>query len=423
MAGFRIFGAIEKVEAQDDGTLLVSGIASTPTKDSQGDILPAETMKAAIPDYMRFGAVREMHQPIAAGTAMSLVVDEEGITRMEALVVDPVTIKKVQTGVLKGFSIGGGIPKDGGRDAKNKRIIRKLHLTEISLVDRPANPEAVITLAKFDSAEEGPMATEQNPAPEGETNITPEPVVKGMYDVERFASLLSSIAGLASCSASEAGWEGDSSPIPEKLRGWLSAGAGIFQEMAAEEVAELIASLNKQMGVAESVTAAAKAAGQDEEDESLEKGRFNKTTKAAIKGLRKAMSEASECLKAFDGLDEDEDTEKVAKAELVEAQESVTKLQGEKADLEEKLAKAEGDLATTKADLDLLDAEAKKLIAKLQTKGSLKVVAVEKSADTGGGEPVKKSQEEGAEAEPTTALEAIKKAHAAGGRPVINRTR
>lgn len=147
MSKVRVFGSIEKVDEQEDGTLIVHGIASTEAVDSQGEVVKADAMRAAIPDYMKFGAVREMHQPMAAGTALKCYVDDAGITRLEAHIVDPVAVKKVQAEVYKGFSIGGKVKK---RDEKDKNIITALGLTEISLVDRPANPEATLSFGKVD---------------------------------------------------------------------------------------------------------------------------------------------------------------------------------------------------------------------------------------------------------------------------------
>ncbi len=146
----RLYGAITKVEEQDDGTLIVSGIASSECVDSEGETVLASAMKDALPDYMKFGAVREMHQPIAAGTALSAEVASDGCTYFEALVVDDDAVKKVKTGVYKGFSIGGRVPA-GGRNKDNPKIIERINLVEVSLVDRPANPEAVIQLAKMEA--------------------------------------------------------------------------------------------------------------------------------------------------------------------------------------------------------------------------------------------------------------------------------
>lgn len=98
-----------------------------------------------------------------------------------------------------------------------KRIMREFRLDEISAVDRPAQAHAKMVIMKRD-------------------------VSKDMYGVSRFADIISSIGYLLQCSQCEANNEGDGSLVPEKLRGWLAAGAPIFEAMAREEIDELIAS-------------------------------------------------------------------------------------------------------------------------------------------------------------------------------------
>src|SRR5258705_8941706 len=73
----RLYGAIEKVEPQDDGTVRVHGIATSETVDDQDEIVRADAMRAALPDYMRFPALREMHQLLAAGTTLEAEVGDE----------------------------------------------------------------------------------------------------------------------------------------------------------------------------------------------------------------------------------------------------------------------------------------------------------------------------------------------------------
>ncbi|HFC8521410.1 TPA: caudovirus prohead protease [Neisseria subflava] len=143
----KLYAEITKMEAQDDGTVKVWGYASSEAVDSDGEVIAAEAMKAAIPDYMKFGAVREMHGSNAAGTAIEINVENDGRTFFGAHIVDPVAVTKVKTGVYKGFSIGGSVT---ARDELNKSQITGLKLTEISLVDRPANPDAVFTCYKAD---------------------------------------------------------------------------------------------------------------------------------------------------------------------------------------------------------------------------------------------------------------------------------
>ena len=150
----RLYGAIEKVEAQGDGTVRVYGIATSEAVDEQGEIVRAAAMRAAMPDYMRFPALREMHQLSAAGTTLEAEVCEDGMTRIVAHVVDPVAVAKVKNNVYRGFSIGGRVTQ---RDAGNPNIITGLVLNEISLVDRPADPEAVFDIWKA-SGMPGPPA-------------------------------------------------------------------------------------------------------------------------------------------------------------------------------------------------------------------------------------------------------------------------
>jgi uncharacterized protein DUF6582 len=136
----RLYGAIQKVEPQDDGTVRVHGIATSEAVDDQGEIVRAEAIRAAIPDYMRFPALREMHQLSAAGTTLEAEVGDDGVTRIVAHVVDPVAVAKVKNQVYRGFSIGGRVTQ---RDAASPKTITGIVLNEISLVDRPANPEAI----------------------------------------------------------------------------------------------------------------------------------------------------------------------------------------------------------------------------------------------------------------------------------------
>ncbi len=140
-----LYGELTKIEPQDDGTLKVHGVASTGGRDSAGEVVSPAAMRAALPGYMAYPALREMHQPLAAGAALYAEVDEEGATRICAHVVDPTAVKKVRAGVYKGLSIGGKVL---ARDPADASLITSIRLDEISLVDRPCNPEAVIDLWK-----------------------------------------------------------------------------------------------------------------------------------------------------------------------------------------------------------------------------------------------------------------------------------
>lgn len=166
----KLYAEIAKMEAQDDGTVKVWGYASSEAVDSDGEIIAAEAMKAAIPDYMKFGAVREMHGSNAAGTAIEINVEDDGRTFFGAHIVDPVAVTKVKTGVYKGFSIGGSVT---ARDELNKSQITGLKLTEISLVDRPANPDAVFTCYKADKPKDEEETANKDDEPADKADETP----------------------------------------------------------------------------------------------------------------------------------------------------------------------------------------------------------------------------------------------------------
>jgi phage head maturation protease len=151
---------------------IVEGVASSEALDSQGEVVKFEAIERALPDYMKFANVREMHQPSAVGKAISATVDKaKKALYITAKVVDPLAWEKVKEGVYNGFSIGGRVLK------RINNVIHELSLYEISLVDRPANPDAVFALYKVDSiGKDGVMAEpteapESNDKPDKEENI------------------------------------------------------------------------------------------------------------------------------------------------------------------------------------------------------------------------------------------------------------
>lgn len=162
---FLVIDADRLAKAGDDERV-VFGIASTDTPDEQagvwkgqaydGDLVAPEAMKAALDDYLTWGNVREMHGDTAAGVALSAETIG-GTTYLVAKVADDSAWAKVRAGVYKGFSIGGRVIEAVLRKLADGRVIRvitKLLLTEISLVDRPANPDAAILIAKRSDMED-----------------------------------------------------------------------------------------------------------------------------------------------------------------------------------------------------------------------------------------------------------------------------
>ena len=100
--------------------------------------LMRSAMENATPEYMKFGNLRAMHQPIAAGLVQDAKWDEKGMF-ITTRVVDDNEWKKVKEGVYKGFSVGVRPRIMRGKNVEAADIV------EISLVDRPKDPDALIS--------------------------------------------------------------------------------------------------------------------------------------------------------------------------------------------------------------------------------------------------------------------------------------
>lgn len=145
---------------------IVSGYATTDAIDKQGEQVDYDASKEAFKDWS--GNIREMHSPNAVGKAVSWTPDDEkrGV-KVDAYISKGAedTWQKILDGTLKAFSIGGQtvnktaqIIKDDKGGSRNVTKITKYRLTELSLVDNPANPDASFTLVKM--AGDTPTQTE-----------------------------------------------------------------------------------------------------------------------------------------------------------------------------------------------------------------------------------------------------------------------
>lgn len=142
------FAKIIKQEKLEDGTLMVYGKATDDSLDIDQQICDAGWLATAMPEWFKTGGnIREQHSNIAAGVAKELDAKADGFY-INVHVVDPVSVKKTETGVFKGFSIGIRSPRVvRDNKAANGRIIDG-QIVEVSLVDRPANPNAKLIMAK-----------------------------------------------------------------------------------------------------------------------------------------------------------------------------------------------------------------------------------------------------------------------------------
>lgn len=377
-----LFGTILKVTDRDDGTVLVEGTAQAEERDSDKELIRAAGMRKALPGYMKFGNVREMHQAIAAGKAIACSVDDSGVTHLTAHVVDAGSVAKVKAGVLTGFSIGGTVLK---RNDLDKSIIEELELNEISLVDRPCLPTATFQLCKIEKPAAEPVVKRR----------LSEELRKGLFTVGWLAEVLSTLDCLAEDSEWEALYEGDGSEIPARLKAAVAELGAILRDMAAEETAELsegdvvvMAAKPGTLKKAEQFAALLKRFTVKPENQ-LEKFK-NYFGDLLAKAPVAAVADEALVKRATDA-------EASAAATLVKLQ----AVQKEAADATAAMSQA-GEL------LEKMTASHAELQVKLATKGVLQVVPVAKAADV---PPVATTTETAA----TDPVSAVKKVHASGG--------
>jgi len=155
------YAAIVKADKQEDGSLMVYGKATDDSIDMDNQICDATWLDSAMPAWFKSGGnIREQHSNIAAGVAKEYEAKTDG-HYITAHVVDPVSVKKVEAGVLKGFSIGIKAPRVvRDQKAANGRIIDG-QIIEVSLVDRPANPNAKLIMAKSVEGESSLVQVEE----------------------------------------------------------------------------------------------------------------------------------------------------------------------------------------------------------------------------------------------------------------------
>lgn len=241
-----LFVPFERIERRDeDGAYIVEGYAFVnEVVGGEGGVrLKRSAMEAATPDYLKFGAVREMHQPIAAGTALEATWDERGC-RLRAEIVDDAAIKKIERNVYKGFSVGVNPRLMRGKD------VEECEWPETSLVDRPKDPdalflhraegfdpEALVEVEVIDdspSSAGSPVTRAAETVPETRVDDLPSPAAADPAAAPDPASSLSPASEssqapsgeatpAAGASASESA-AGDSSPTEEERAALIEAG-------------------------------------------------------------------------------------------------------------------------------------------------------------------------------------------------------
>lgn len=148
IARVQLYGQIQRVDEEER---MVYGVATTetPVEDYPGMrvVLDYEATVRAAEAWREWGNIREMHQPSAVGVAQEIEArDAERDLFIGARVVDDAAWQKVKEGVYRGFSVNA--QPERWEEARDDDIVRvtDYEIVEVSLVDRPHDPAAVITL-------------------------------------------------------------------------------------------------------------------------------------------------------------------------------------------------------------------------------------------------------------------------------------
>ena len=137
----------------DDGFLYINGLVSNDSLDLDQQRCDPAWLNEAIPKWFKSaGNVRVMHQPVIGGKAKSITQSGTGwdanikVTNKQADI-------DIEEGAITGLSVG----------IKNARVEKSLlapkglicggDIIEVSLVDRPANPDCVLSIAKMAGSE------------------------------------------------------------------------------------------------------------------------------------------------------------------------------------------------------------------------------------------------------------------------------
>ena len=102
---------------------------------------------------MKWGAIRAMHQPVAAGKAEAVTWDERGCF-LRAQITDDAEWAKCENGTYKGFSVGVNPVVMRGNKTETVKWI------ENSLVDRPFDEDASFVIARAEGIGDDAMNTD-----------------------------------------------------------------------------------------------------------------------------------------------------------------------------------------------------------------------------------------------------------------------
>lgn len=147
-----VFTPFAEIRKNDDGSRTVYGLVTDEALDADSQIADLNWARKEMTDWSKYSNIRAMHKNEAVGVGKSMEDKGDGIW-LESHIVDADAVVKIDAGVYKGYSIGikslPGNPYRVTKDvaARNGRIVGGA-IVEVSIVDRPAHPDATFTVVK-----------------------------------------------------------------------------------------------------------------------------------------------------------------------------------------------------------------------------------------------------------------------------------
>ena len=167
---FNYQGELTKIEKADDGNVYIAGICTTEKMDHDGEVVDLNEVRKVWEDYMTNPVIKYMHSKAehnkaAVGVVVPSYTDSTGkmwkteFTDSGPFIVckisnapDTESIRtKVEEGIIKGFSIGGRARRVKMFDPTLQKDVNRVittRISEISLVDLPANPDSFFSVLK-----------------------------------------------------------------------------------------------------------------------------------------------------------------------------------------------------------------------------------------------------------------------------------
>jgi hypothetical protein len=142
------------METDADGDLIVKGVATDGSVDSDYQIVDPEWSAKALGDWLSTGGnvrmAHDAHRPVGKGLSVEIDRDGDGKHWVKSVIVDSEAKRLVEKGVLRAYSVGISHPviKRDPTGRARGGIICGGELSELSIVDRPANKNSYLELAK-----------------------------------------------------------------------------------------------------------------------------------------------------------------------------------------------------------------------------------------------------------------------------------